>query len=212
MFYKNGAPYTQRYFLINYYSLQVEIASRRSTLLFLLFSFVFFLQQQNQDNNIQRAIKERLKQRQAKRKDRLLALAGDNLSEEEKEQIRLALEAEKEADKGDEIAAILAVVGELSDAETKVSERRLLGQLVDANNLTEDEKNALVSKLMENQRETEEKYNERKDYAEAALRAKLEARRKLREEKNKEEALRKEMDALSGNRVSSTTCGPYTAK
>ena len=52
----------------------------------------------------------------------------------------------------------------------------------------------------------DEKYNEKKDYADAALRAKLEARRKLREEKNKEEAMRAEMDALSGKRVSYFSC------
>lgn len=139
--------------------------------------------------------------RETKRKNRQLALANPNLSEEERQQIKLALDAEKEADKGDEIAAILGVLGDLSGAEAQRGERRLLQELVDANGMSADEKNALVSQLMEKQRNAEEKFNERKDYAEAALRAKLEARRKLREEKRKEEAMRKEMDALSGNRV-----------
>lgn len=165
-------------------------------------AFFISFQQQSNENRMHQLIKDRLMRRQAKRKSRQPPI-GENLSDAEKELIKQALEAEKQADKGDEVAAILAVVGELSGVETQRGERRLLEQLVDANNLSEDEKNALVSQLMEKQRETEKIYNERRDYADAALRAKLEARRKLRDEKSKEEAMRREMDALSGNRVSS---------
>ena len=100
------------------------------------------------------------------------------------------------------MAAILAVTGELSDVKTREGERRMLGDLAESNVLSDEQKNELIGRLLEQQQKADEQQQTKKEYADASLRAKLEARRRLREEKTKEEALRKEMDALSENRVS----------
>ena len=112
------------------------------------------------------------------------------------------MDAEEAAEKAEQIAAILAVTGQLTDVKTREGEQRLLGDLVESSSLSTAEKDELVSKLLEQQRQADEQQNAKKDYANASLHAKLEARRRLRQEKAKEDALRKEMDSLSENRVS----------
>lgn len=112
------------------------------------------------------------------------------------------MDAEEAAEKAEQLAAILAVTGQLTDVKTRQGEHRLLGDLVESSSLSPAEKDELVSKLLEQQRRADEQHNAKKEYANASLHAKLEARRKLRQEKAKEDALRKEMDSLSENRVS----------
>ena len=63
-----------------------------------------------------------------------------------------------------------------------------------------------MAKFMAQQEAMDEKLNGMKEYSRAALQAKLDARRKLREDKNKEDAMRKEMNGLSGKRVRCFFC------
>ena len=112
-----------------------------------------------------------------------------------------ALDSEEAAEKAEQMAAIFAVTGQLTDVKTREGERRLLGDLAESNALSDAERGELIGKLLEQQQRVNEQQNAKKEYADASLRAKLEARRKLRQEKAKEDALRKEMDSLSGNRV-----------
>lgn len=113
-----------------------------------------------------------------------------------------ALDVEAAADRAEQMAAILAVAGEMNVKNTRDGERRILGELAASNDLSDEQKSELIDKLMEQQKKADEQQNSKRDYADAALRTKLEARKKLREEKAKEDAMRKEMDALSAKRVS----------
>ena len=124
-----------------------------------------------------------------------------NLSEEEKQQVNDALNAEAEADRAEQMAAILAVTGEMNVNNTRDGERRIVGDLAESNSLSDEQKNELIEKLLEQQKNADEQQTSKREYADAALRAKLEARKKLREEKAKEDAMRKEMDLLSEKRV-----------
>ena len=74
-------------------------------------------------------MKDRLKERRNQRKRRASVLP-DNLSEDEKQKIIAALEAEDEADIAAETAAVLAVLGDLSDDDTNKKEKKLLNDLV----------------------------------------------------------------------------------
>ena len=147
-------------------------------------------------------IKDRLQNE--KRDSRKLSgsLQKANFTEAERQKVEHALNVEQEAEKAEQINAILAVTGELADLKTRQGERRLLGNLAESSSLSNSERDAMVGKLLEQQKLAQEQQAARKEYADAHLHAKLEARRRLREEKAKEDALRKEMDTLSENRVS----------
>ena len=184
-----------------YSDLMKNVHSRNS--FHLLNSIVIWYKQDlEKDNKLYNSIKEKLKNRKRGTRKPRDSILNTNLTEDEKKEVELAINAEEAAEKAEQIAAILAVTGQLTDIKTRDGEKRLMGDLVESSQLSAAEKDELVSKLLEQQRQADEQQNSKKEYANASLLAKLEARRRLRQEKAKEDALRKEMDSLSENRVS----------
>ena len=121
--------------------------------------------------------------------------------DDEKKKYMQALDREQEAASAVEIGAIVDVVNSLNNDTRKSKAANLLSDLMKDSQLSDDEKNLLVEKIMNQQKELDEKYQNMKDYSNAALMAKLEARRKLREEKNKEDAMRTQLEGFADKKV-----------
>ena len=120
------------------------------------------------------------------------------LSDEEKEELLAADEAEAEADKAFTDAVIMSAVMDI-DNETK---RELMSNFVrEKTEISEDEKQQMVDKFMAEAHEIEEKHRNQHEYHNAVVQAKLAAKKRMREEKLREEALKKELNALSAKQV-----------
>ena len=140
---------------------------------------------------------DRLKRRHGHRKVKI----PDGLTDDEKRKYIEALDREQEAVVAVEIGAVIDVVNSLNNDTRKSKAANLLSDLMNDSQLSDDEKNSLVEKIMNQQKELDEKYQNMKDYSNAALMAKLEARRKLREEKNKEDAMRSQLEGFADKKV-----------
>ena len=140
-------------------------------------------------------MKEKLHEGQRQRQ---LGRSKENISIED---LREAEGLEIEVNVNEEVAAISSVLQQIANEKKNMVEKKIFNRLTDGDTLSEEDKNQLVEKLFDQQKELDEKYNNQREYNEAALRAKLEARKKVREAKNKEDALRKEMDNVSKEMV-----------
>ena len=140
---------------------------------------------------------DRLKRRHGHRKVKI----PDALTDDKKKKYKEALDREQEVASAVEIGAIVDVVNSLNNDARKSKAANLLSDLMNDSQLSDDEKNSLIEKIMNQQKELDEKYQNMKDYSNAALMAKLEARRKLREEKNKEDAMRSQLEGFADKKV-----------
>ena len=143
-------------------------------------------------------MKEKLHEGQRQRQS---GRSKENISIEENEDLREAEGLEIEVNVNEEVAAISSVLQQIANEKKNIVEKKIFNRLTDGDTLSEEDKNQLVEKLFDQQKELDEKYNNQREYNEAALRAKLEARKKVREAKNKEDALRKKMTNASKEMV-----------
>ncbi len=121
------------------------------------------------------------------------------LSEEEKQEFLESVKAEESADNVAQMAAILEAVTEVDQEEKK----RLVADLIKSNDMSEEDKKELVDKYMAEAQELEENYKNQQEYSNAVVAAKLAAKKRIRDEKLREAALKKELDALSAKQVRS---------
>ena len=144
----------------------------------------------------QQSLKDKLKERKERRRHKTADLSG--LSDEEKEELLAADEAEAEADKAFTDAVIMSAVMDI-DNEAK---RELMSNFVrEKTEISEDEKQEMVDKFIAEAHEIEEKHRNQHEYHNAVVQAKLAAKKRMREEKLREEALKKELNALSAKQV-----------
>ena len=73
--------------------------------------------------------------------------------------------------------------------------------LLSGSQLSEEEQQAVVAKYMEEAEEAKQKYRDMQSHSQAVLAAKLAARRRMKVERTKEAAMKKELLALSSKQV-----------
>ena len=120
------------------------------------------------------------------------------MTEQEKEELLAAEEAEAAAD---ELLSESAIMSAVSDFDNE-KKKQLVSKLARENSeMSEKEKKEAVERFVTEMAEVEEKYENQKEYNASVLQAKLAARKRMRDAKLKEEALKKELDALSAKQV-----------
>ena len=67
--------------------------------------------------------------------------------------------------------------------------------------MTEEEQKQIVAKYLEEAEEMKERYNDMQKHSRAVLAAKLAARRRLKEEMRKEQAMKKELKEMAKKQV-----------
>ena len=148
-------------------------------------------------------MKDRLKQRKEKHQRESSARRAEEsvppgLSTKERQEYIEAKIAEDEADSLLEEDAILSALQEVHQNE----KRQLLGEIIRSNNeMSDEEKQDVIDKMVAESKEVEGKFKGMEEYSQAMLAAKLAARKRLRDEKKKEEALKRELNALSEKQV-----------
>lgn len=100
------------------------------------------------------------------------------------------------------IAAISEVFKQIADEERERVEKSIFNRLLENNDLSEDDKKRLIESLFGQQNALNEKYQKQRNDNAAAITAKIEARRKLREARMKESALKKEINDFTQKMVS----------
>merc|ERR1711962_727751 len=80
-----------------------------------------------------------------------------------------------------------------------MGEKKIFNRLAENEPMSEEEKNRFIDKLLQQQQDLNEKFELDKADRDARLRAKLEARKRIRDAKEREDAQRKELDTVSKN-------------
>ena len=73
--------------------------------------------------------------------------------------------------------------------------------LLNKTELTDEEQKQIVAKYLEEAEEMKERYNDMQRHSRAVLAAKLAARRRLKEEMRREQAMKKELKEMSKKQV-----------
>ena len=120
------------------------------------------------------------------------------MTEEEKAEFFATAAAEEDVDKTMADNTIMSAILEIDNEEKK----KLVSSIVrEKSEMSDDEKREMVEKFLADASEMEEKFKNQQEYSEAVVAAKLAARKRLRDQKLKEAALKKELDALSAKQV-----------
>ena len=120
------------------------------------------------------------------------------MTEQEKQELLAAQEAE---DAADDLLAESAIMSAVSDFDNDEKKKLVSSMVRESTEMSDEEKAQAVDKFMAEMAEMEEKYENQKDYSASVLSAKLAARKRMRDAKLKEEAMKKELDALSAKQV-----------
>jgi len=80
--------------------------------------------------------------------------------------------------------------------------RKVVQNLLQKTEMTEEEQRQVVAKYLEEAEEMKERYNDMQKHSQAVLAAKLAARRRIKEEMRKEAAMKKELKEMSKKQVS----------
>ena len=171
--------------------INIFICSTDLLFLCLLTYAVFFPQRQSTK---QQSLKDKLKERKERRRHKS-AVSG--LSDQEEQEFLASDVAEESADAALLNASILAAVEDIDNEEKK----KLVSSLVRNTEMSEDEKRELLDKFMAEAEQLDEQYRTKQEYNNAIVAAKLAARKRIRDEKLRENALKKELDALSARQV-----------
>ena len=97
--------------------------------------------------------------------------------------------------------AILVVLSELEEKELKDSKTKIINNLLDKTEMTEDEKMSALSRFMAEAEAVNEKFSSIKNYNQAVLAAKLAARKRMKEDLARDKAMKDEVAALAIKQV-----------
>ena len=107
-------------------------------------------------------------------------------------------EAEAAADAMLTDAAIMSAVVDFDNDQKK---KLILNMVRETSDMSEEEKRKVLEQFLADAEKMEERYRNQQEYSNATLAAKLAARKRMRDAKLKEEALKKELDSLSAKQV-----------
>lgn len=97
-----------------------------------------------------------------------------------------------------EIAAVMSVVDSISDELSKEKEKRIAINILNQVNLGVDEKTRVIATLMDQALQLDEKYEIEKERNKSSFRAKLEAKKRVRDLRKMDEVRNKEISTSTG--------------
>ncbi|XP_070551144.1 golgin subfamily A member 6-like protein 25 isoform X1 [Ptychodera flava] len=157
-------------------------------------------QQSKRSKDLKNNMKERMKARRAKKKDKKLPDGVKPGSDEEKEYLEAA-DAQEDADRKREEQALLSVLDDIANEEQRKSHTDALNSLMQDGNVSQEERDRIMAEHEANQEKLKEKLDSQKDQQKNALMAKLAAKKRLRQEVKVEDAVHKELNHVSKQQV-----------